>query len=638
MQNALSSRRIPAPALRRRFLPRTAGALAAALSSLLLSLASAAPAADAGFAAAADQAGASDSRPCAIRMGIGTFAEPNPNYGILAPTAAAVQAAFPEKRVCVKQLSTAELDRLASAGALDLFISSSGLYRRFLNRGLRDIASVMGPHISNPNEAEGTAIVARRDRLELSSIESLRGLKLAANMPEGFTGYLAGLREIAEAGHDPEGFFSAVDFVGHNQAKVLDEVLAGRADIGFVRACTLEDLIAAAPQYQNAFRIIHPRVDAGFGCLHSTALYPSWTAVVTKSMNPADAARAAAAILQMPPTKEGLRWGIATDFSQVDRLYQTLEIGPYAFLRTWTLSRFWEEYKTWIVAAMLLIAGLAVHGWRTEALVKKRTAELERSMAAERGAQRRAAELSERMQTLQKAGVIGQISSLIAHELGQPVGAVRLYAHGLLRALEAGGDKASIAQTVERIDRQAARAQTIIEHVRSYAKSKGSRRQTVDFTALLAEAVKNFSLTSRGGWAKVTLENAPSPLWVRADPLELELAVVNFLKNAAEAARSAADPQILVVLESAPGAEALRLTVADNGPALSDDFFRKLSAPFDSTKSDGLGLGLSICRSIAEAHGGAVSFVREGPLGGLAVEFSLPLCGENPDDAAPARN
>lgn len=558
-------------------------------------------------------------------MGIGTFAEPNPNYGILEPTIAAVTAAFPEKRVCVERLSTAELDRLASAGALDLFISSSGLYRRFLNRGLRDIASVMGPHITNPNEAEATAIIARKDRLELSSIESLRGLRLAANMPEGFTGYLAGLREIADAGHDPEGFFSSVEFVGHDQGKVLDEVLAGRADIGFVRACTLEDMIAATPKYRNAFRIIRPRTDAGFGCLHSSALYPSWTAVVTKSMDPADAARAAAAILQMPPTKEGLRWGIATDFSQVDQLYQTLRIGPYAFLRSWSLSRFWDEYKTWIVAALLLIAGLAVHGWRTEALVKKRTAELERSMAAERGARQRADELSERMQTLQKAGVIGQISSLIAHELGQPIGAVRLYAHGLLRSIESGADKAAVAKTVERIDRQAARAQTILEHVRSYAKTKGSRRQAVDFAALLAEAVKNFSLTSRGGWAKVTLESAPAPLWVRADPLELELAVVNFLKNAAEAARSAPDPRIDVRLESSPGGEALLLTVADNGPALSEEAFERLSAPFDSSKADGLGLGLSICRSIAESHGGAVSFVRQGPLGGLAVELSLPL-------------
>ena len=90
---------------------------------------------------------------CGIRLGIGSFAEPNPNYGILEPTVAAIQRAFPELQVCTRTYTTKALERAASSGEVNLFISSAGLYRRVLDKGVRDIASLMGPHIIDPTTA-----------------------------------------------------------------------------------------------------------------------------------------------------------------------------------------------------------------------------------------------------------------------------------------------------------------------------------------------------------------------------------------------------------------------------------------------------------------------------------------------------
>ena len=562
---------------------------------------------------------------CGIRLGIGSFAEPNPNYGILEPTVAAIQRAFPELQVCTRSYTTKALERAASSGEVNLFISSAGLYRRVLDKGVRDIASLMGPHIIDPNMAEGSVFFTLKSRPEILTIETMRGLRLAANMPEGFTGFLAGMKEVADHGANPETFFGEIAFYGHDQSRVIQAVLDGRADVGIVRACTFEDIIDVNPEYRDQLRTVAERRGDGFPCRHSTELYPSWVLVVTKTMPPNYAARVAAAVLAEPKTRTGLYWGIGTDFSAVDNLYRVLELGPYAFLREWSLVRFWAEYKTAIIAAVLIFLGLIAHGWRSEVLVKRRTAALEAAMAQERALEARAAKLRDRMQALQKIGVVGQISSLIAHELGQPLGAVRLFAHGLLRAIENGRTTAEgLENGIRRIDNQAERAQAILERVRAYAKSKTERRQATDIGKLLDEAVKNFRITSRGGIAEIRVKNAPESVFVYADPLEIELVIVNLLKNASEALRETPRATIDVALETDDSGREAVIRIADNGPRLSDEAFGKLARPFETSKTEGLGLGLSICRTIVELHAGRMEFKR-GDACGLVVTVHLPL-------------
>ncbi len=483
----------------------------------------------------------------------------------------------------------------------------------------------MGPHIVDPNMAEGSVFFTLKSRPEILTIETMRGLRLAANMPEGFTGFLAGMKEVADFGEDSETFFGEVAFYGHDQTRVIEAVLGGRADVGIVRACTFEDIIDVNPEYRDQLRAVAERRGDGFPCRHSTELYPSWVLVVTKTMPPNYAARVAAAVLAEPKTRTGLYWGIGTDFSAVDNLYRVLELGPYAFLREWSLVRFWAEYKTAIIAAVLIFLGLIAHGWRSEVLVKRRTAALEAAMAQERALEARAAKLRDRMQALQKIGVVGQISSLIAHELGQPLGAVRLFAHGLLRAIENGRTTAEgLENGIRRIDNQAERAQAILERVRAYAKSKTERRQATDIGKLLDEAVKNFRITSRGGIAEIRVKHAPESVFVYADPLEIELVIVNLLKNASEALRETPRATIDAALETdAAGREAV-IRIADNGPRLSDEAFGKLARPFETSKTEGLGLGLSICRTIVELHAGRMEFKR-GDACGLVVTVHLPL-------------
>ena len=112
---------------------------------------------------------------CDYVFGIGKFAEPNPNQEIVEPTKRAVKQLFADKTVCIRPLSTKDLKDAIEKGELDFFISSSGMYRRMLHTGVRDVAAVQGELIGNPNYAEGTLFVTDAKRYPLGRLEQFPG-------------------------------------------------------------------------------------------------------------------------------------------------------------------------------------------------------------------------------------------------------------------------------------------------------------------------------------------------------------------------------------------------------------------------------------------------------------------------------
>lgn len=558
------------------------------------------------------------SGPEPLVLGVLDNVKPTEKQTVIAATAKSFERAFAPRRIVVRNLSMDDIHRAILAGEIDVFISSSGHSYRLLRRyGIRVLGSLITSGFPDPNHVDGTAVIVLASKTGWNSLEDLKGARLAVNSRGSFTGWQIPMGEFAKLTPRWEKFFSSVTEVGGGEriADALEAVLAGKADVAFAKSCLLEAWEMLHPEKAGLLKVVGRQEGPEEPCMRSTELYPSWTVTATERMAPEDMRRAMSAVFSMPPDAQGNYWGTSTDFVRIDRLFRTLEIGPYEYLREWTVRRALEEFWLWILCAVLGVLVLAAHSWRAGYLVKKRTRELEAS-------QEKARQATEHLEQLQKMGALGQVSGMLAHEMRQPLAVISFYLQGLQLLLERGkiGPKEKIEGPIAEIERQTERADEIVEHVRSYARNsrKGSRRRLLLMSDIVQETISNYRVSRQR--PPVVKTDLAKGIWVWADPLEIECALFNLLKNAGEALEKARSPMIWVKLERR--GDAACVSVEDNGPALSDEDFGRLFASSGSSKEDGLGLGLSIVRSLVEAYGGQLSFERNAG-GGVKASFTV---------------
>lgn len=575
---------------------------------------------------------------CRIRLLISSFAKPNDNFSIIEPTIKALESAFPQGEFCWEQKENLpSLMEDVKNGKGQIILSSSGMYYRLKDFGVHGFAAITGGSVSDPNKAEGSVIIANKTRDDLNSLKSIKGMVLAANTLNGFTGHLTGLREFAKQGFNTDNFFSKIIFLGSPQENVLKAVANGHADVGIVRTCLYEQLLIENPELNDKFKIINEQKTEGFRCKHSTELYPSWILGLSRTLTSDEAARAGGAVLSMPATASGLHWGIATDFTAVDNLYKDLRLGPYEFMRRWSLECIWNDFK-WLttpIAVVLLI--IVAFMWRNAFLLKRRTQELVCAREKEICMLEHERKLENQMAVLRRMVVVGQLSSMLAHELGQPVSAILLYVQGLIHETETAttSDKRQV-DLLHRIEAQTLRIQSIVEYVRGYAKSTQAKQAPIDLVPLLRKTLSNFGLSSLSKHATPTLEVAASceHVTVYGESIELELVVLNLLRNAAQAAaESSTRPHVRIeVCLDRLADRKLLLSVTDSGEPIPDAVVRNLEEPLTSSKPDGLGLGLAICRTIIERMGGIITFDHGTEGRGLKVSIQLPCAGRTEEN------
>jgi two-component system sensor histidine kinase TtrS len=163
---------------------------------------------------------------------------------------------------------------------------------------------------------------------------------------------------------------------------------------------------------------------------------------------------------------------------------------------------------------------------------------------------------------------------------------------------------------------QAKRTSDIVEHVRSYAKHKANRSEVFNLTEVIRRAINSINKEEIEGVH--TSENLPDEAMAVGDSFEIELAVLNILKNALKAAKNSLNPQTSVSVTAQK--HMWKITITDNGPKISEEIFSALGRPTSTSKKDGLGVGLSIVLSIIENNGGHLTFRRIEP-NGIAVDL-----------------
>lgn len=249
-----------------------------------------------------------------------------------------------------------------------------------------------------------------------------------------------------------------------------------------------------------------------------------------------------------------------------------------------------------------------------------------RDLRPRKDAEQRMNQLQGELLHLARVSAMDEMGSALAHELTQPLTALMLYLQTAVRALKRHDTNGPLsndtAAILEKAVHQAERAGAIIQRMRHFIEKRDPQRRLVDLGALVDDSVELTLLGSTPG-IRVTKEIAADLPKVLVDPVQVQQILVNLVRNAVEALRRVASPEIVIVGRRAAGG--VTLSVQDNGPGIPSAAVTNLFKAFSTSKRSGLGLGLAISRTIAQNHGGDLIFSPGGNGKGACFTLNLPL-------------
>jgi len=267
-----------------------------------------------------------------------------------------------------------------------------------------------------------------------------------------------------------------------------------------------------------------------------------------------------------------------------------------------------------------------------ELRVAERTSELSsandalaREMLERQAAELRMRELSSELAHVSRVTSLGQLATGLAHEINQPLATVANYAGTLELTLERDrpSDKESYHLVVQ-MKQAALRAGAIVRSIRNFVRGDTLQTSRVELNELVLEVTELCRPEMLESNVKWTLELSPIPVLIIADSLQIQQVVVNFIQNALHAMESSNTDCRHLTIRTEVNRDEAKLLVIDTGPGFVGEALEKCFHPFYSTKPEGLGMGLAICRTIIEQHHGRVWCENlEG--GGAIVAFELPL-------------
>lgn len=235
-------------------------------------------------------------------------------------------------------------------------------------------------------------------------------------------------------------------------------------------------------------------------------------------------------------------------------------------------------------------------------------------------------ELQSELSHVSRVSEMGQMASALAHEINQPLTAASNYlqAARLLRDRPDGDDPARLGQAIELAAAQVTRAAQILNRLRIFLRKGEPEQQAEDTAALVEEASAIALVGARERGVTVHLRIAANLPKVHVDKIQIQQVIVNLVRNAIEAMEHSPRRELTISAERMPEARQVVMRVMDTGPGLAPEVAERLFQPFVTTKAHGMGVGLSICRSIIAGHAGELT-VQANPEGGTVFSFTVPV-------------
>lgn len=476
------------------------------------------------------------------------------------------------------------------------------------------LATLVSPIASGTTQAIASSVWVDKAS-PYQSIDNLYNKKISAASRYAFGGYLAFAREVKDYGYDNQ-YFNHIRFVGHPHQKVVQELIDHKTEAIIVPACFMEELDATNKLDISQYRLIHDKTPEGFDCKISTPTYPNWSFAMTPSADRQLAKKIVSILLNIKPdsheaiSAKSLGWTVPESQQALDDLFYDLGMHPESKTFFESIALYYAEYKH--LAWFLLILFLFLPLYHIYLTIQFRKSQREKS------------HLTHILQTTQKKALVGKLGGNLAHEMNQPLGAIRLYAEsGIAMLAKKGSDQGNKSLNVLiKILKQLDRTEGVINRYRSVLRSMPIEKVNFDLVELLKQTIEMMDWFLSKNQVDVYMANHPFKCQVFADKIAIQQVIVNILSNAVEASNQSIHSRVEVTLDQYD--DRTLISVHDSGPGFSKEK-DKLFQPFVTSKQQegGLGLGLSICEDIISSHKGMISLENHDKEGGV-VTIILP--------------
>lgn len=413
---------------------------------------------------------------------------------LYAETASVLKDKLKPRNVEVSTYDLPGLEKAIATGKLDFFISNPGFYvssRQKLDTTA--LASQSNQFFRRPDRALGSVFVVPQQNGNNFSLRDLKGKSVCAVAPNAYGGLYIALGELNRRGFDPDKFFSSIHYSGYPMPKVLEDLKAGKCEAAIVRTCLLEELSSSGQIKGNEFRVIEPRPTSSKEyCIRSSDLYPGWVFAATKNTSEA-LRKETTKILFSLPAIQGNEWSVPRNFADLDNLYKNLKVGHYEYLRNWDWKEFIRNYWSFILIVFVVMIAVFLHNLILKQQVERKTERLRQTMKEKMAEHQAAVSANRHLHDMEKINLVGMLSSMIAHELRQPLTVIRNYSEGLRDILHSQDyDAKLLEEALKVVDEQSIRASSIIEHMRGLIKGKESKVREVDLNSSVPSILETY--------------------------------------------------------------------------------------------------------------------------------------------------
>ncbi len=501
------------------------------------------------------------------------------------------------ERFHIQPLDLHQMQDAVNRGTVQFVVTNPAQFVQLNNRAaLRWLASLRstrgGKATSN---VIGSAILVRRDG-EIASAHDLIGKTVGAIDAQAFGGYLLGYKALIDAGLRPERDLR-LRFTGF-PADALVYLLREKAvQAVIVPVCLLEKMDEEGLIHKADFKVVlnHP---TSIPCLSSTPLYPDWSFAALPAVSDELADRVTRVLFNAPQDAP-FRWGAPASTREVETLLRDVRQHPQQ-------RQLWLDIKSWFIQHQLVMGAAAVvlllltlnYIW-VMLLVRRRGRLLERNNVLLR-------KQEQALETARQMSVLGEMTSGFAHELNQPLSAIRHYAQGCLIRLRGQDQQHPLLPALEQIDAQAQRGGDTLRNLRLWAsQAQGNPVMTDDWQAInIRDAVHHVwqLLRMTQQFPDVTLQTTVSAnLTLTLPSVLLEQVLANLVLNAAQAGAST------VWFIAQHEDDGISIQVQDNAGGIDETQLYQAFQPFMTTRKEGMGLGLVICQRLVRYAGGEIS-------------------------------